>query len=351
MWKQVKSRTESSADSRPRDPLLKVHVNFPGPLNLEAEHVQLRRNVRRRAFRFASSDGEALETTGLIATRQKARNSRKLLCDSACESRRWRAAERTSRRRRRGGCRWLRRLRQRCRRWRRCLQLFQRRRWPGTSARTARRRIWKARRRWWGRRGLRRRKKRKAQDARLKLPARRQPKKKVKLADDMKTEDGSVLERPRKKSERSNWLPSGADMPVRQSGRSLAVANREVIHANLKQSAVRSEKQRKIMKNAAERENHGSVWWIWRRRSGWRSVRGLSGRRRGSSGRWEREEAERQRLRDEAIAAKRKRAVDGPSREALEWECALGGREDQDQEGGAWESEGGGDQRRWRMWM
>ena len=99
-------------------------------------------------------------------------------------------------------------------------------------------------------------KKRKVQEARLKLPAWQKKIKRVTLADDVKTEDGSpsAAERPRKKSERSNWLPSAADAPVRQSSRGLAVANREVIYANLKQSAERSERQRRLMKDAAERE-------------------------------------------------------------------------------------------------
>ena len=104
------------------------------------------------------------------------------------------------------------------------------------------------------------RKKRKAQDARLRIPG-LAPKKRVKLADDAKgSEDaGTESERARlakkkkKKSERSNWLPEAADAPTRQSRRELAVKNREVIHANLKESAVRSEKQKQLMKDAAKR--------------------------------------------------------------------------------------------------
>ena len=159
------------------------------------------------------------------------------------------------------------------------------------------------------------RKKRKVQDARMKIPAWR-PKKRVKLADDVKTEDGSGtgsgVEKPKKKSERSNWLPTAADAPIRQSGRSLAVHNREIIHANLKQSAERSEKQRRVMRVAAEREQ------VKRRMEGMTQEERLKKCERieretaREFGRWEREEAERQRVREEAIAAKRRRGIDGP---------------------------------------
>ena len=155
------------------------------------------------------------------------------------------------------------------------------------------------------------RKKRKVHDARLKLPA-WQKKKRVKLADDVKTEDGSTSERPRKKSERSNWLPTAADAPIRQSGRSLAVANREIVHANLKQSAERSEKQRRVMKDAAEREKSKKRMTEMSQEERLRKCERVERETAREFGRWEREEAERQRLREEALAAKRNRGLDGP---------------------------------------
>lgn len=157
-------------------------------------------------------------------------------------------------------------------------------------------------------------KKRKVHEARLKLPAYRKQVKRVKLADDVKTEDGSGVEvvKPKKKSERSNWLPAPADAPMRQSRRSLAVANREVVHANLKQSAARSENQKRIMKNAAEREKKEKITASLTQEERLKKCEKIERETAREFGRWEREEAERQRLREEALAAKRRRGIDGP---------------------------------------
>lgn len=153
------------------------------------------------------------------------------------------------------------------------------------------------------------RKKRKLQDARLKVPA-WQKKKRVKLADDVKTEDGAA-ERPKKKSERSNWIPTADDAPMRQSERALAIANREVVHANLVDSHERSEKQHRVMQNAAEREQaHTRTDLTQEERL--KVVAKIEKQTEKELGRWEREEAERQRIRDEQLKAKRRRAVEGP---------------------------------------
>ncbi|KAK3676169.1 hypothetical protein LTR78_003919 [Recurvomyces mirabilis] len=152
------------------------------------------------------------------------------------------------------------------------------------------------------------RQKRKVQDARLKLPA--WQKKKVKLADDVKTEDGAPT-KPKKKSERTNWLPGEEDAPKRQSRRSLAVANREVVHANLKQSHERSEKQRKVMKHAAEKVKQKKRQEI-SQEDRMKMCERISRQTDKEFGRWEREEAERQRTRDEQLAASRRRDMDGP---------------------------------------
>ncbi|KAK6415361.1 hypothetical protein LTR95_017601, partial [Oleoguttula sp. CCFEE 5521] len=118
-------------------------------------------------------------------------------------------------------------------------------------------------------------------------------------------------ERKRKKSERSNWLPEAADMPVRQSHRSLAVANREVTHANLKVSAERSEKQRKLMADAAVKVR-ANVKMNLSQEQRLEKCRRIERETAKELGRFEREEAERMRLREEALAAKRRRALEGP---------------------------------------
>lgn len=153
------------------------------------------------------------------------------------------------------------------------------------------------------------RKKRKMDEAKMRLPA-WQKKKKVKLADDVKTEDGAPA-RPKKKSERSNWLPTAADMPVRQSSRASAIANREVVHTNLKESAIRSEKQKKVMANHAERQQFKKRAELTQEERLAKAA-GIEKETAREFGRWEREEAERQRIREEQLAAKRKRGIDGP---------------------------------------
>ncbi|KAK5118307.1 hypothetical protein LTR62_002820 [Meristemomyces frigidus] len=153
------------------------------------------------------------------------------------------------------------------------------------------------------------RQKRKVQEARLKLPA-WQKKKTVKLADDVKTEDGAPA-KPKKQSERSNWLPTKADAPQRQSRRSLAVVNRETVHANLKHAHERSEKQRNVMKKAAERQNHKK-----RAQLSQEDRMKLCGKIARQTDkdlvRWMEREKEAKKLKDEALAARWKRDIDGP---------------------------------------
>jgi vacuolar protein sorting-associated protein 72 len=174
---------------------------------------------------------------------------------------------------------------------------------------------------------LEQRKKRKALDARLRVPGLAPKKKKVKLADDAKgSEDagGSESERARaaadaaalarkkkKKSERSNWLPEAADAPIRQSRRELAVKNREVVHANLKESAQRSEKQKQLMKDAAKRVRMTDRLPLTQEQR-YEKCRRIEKETAKELGRTEREEAERIRIREEILAAKRRREIDGP---------------------------------------
>ncbi|KAF2165397.1 hypothetical protein M409DRAFT_55800 [Zasmidium cellare ATCC 36951] len=153
------------------------------------------------------------------------------------------------------------------------------------------------------------RKKRKMEEVKMRLPA-WQKKKKVKLADDSKAEDGAA-ERPKKKSERSNWLPTAADAPIRQSSRASAIANRESIHENLKESLIRSEKQKKIMARHNERTTANKRADLTQEERLAKAVR-IEKETAREFGRWEREEAERQRIREEQLAAKRRRGIDGP---------------------------------------
>nr|POF17149.1 hypothetical protein CFP56_57962 [Quercus suber] len=152
------------------------------------------------------------------------------------------------------------------------------------------------------------RKKRKMKDAALRLPA-WAVKKRVKLASSANPEEGEA--KPKKKSERANWLPSTSDAPTRQSSRSLALANREIIHAHLQQSFQRSEKQRSIMKDAARREHTTKRADLTREQRLEKAAR-IAKETKREFGKWEREEMERQRVRDEILAAKRLRDIDGP---------------------------------------
>lgn len=154
-------------------------------------------------------------------------------------------------------------------------------------------------------------KKRKMDEAKMRLPAwQKKTKKKVKLADDAKAEDGQPA-RPKKKSERSNWLPTAADMPTRQSSRSTAVANREMVTANLKVSNMRSEQQKKIMARHHEKVKANARAELTQEERFAKAAK-IEKETAREFGRWEREEAERQRIREEQLAAKRKRGIDGP---------------------------------------
>lgn len=161
------------------------------------------------------------------------------------------------------------------------------------------------------------RQKRKMEEAKMRISTRFQPmKKKVKLADDVKTEDGAststpVPSKPKKKSERQDWRPTEADMPVRQSSRSTAVANREMVHSNLAESIKRSEKQKKIMANAAKREKANARAQLTQEERFAKAAK-IEKETVKEFGKLQREEAERQRLREEALAAKRRRVIDGP---------------------------------------
>jgi vacuolar protein sorting-associated protein 72 len=150
------------------------------------------------------------------------------------------------------------------------------------------------------------RKKRKFDEARMRLPAWQKPKKKVRLADDVES-----APKPKKKSERSNWLPTAADAPSRQSTRASAVANREHVHENLKASTKRSENQKKIMKVHQERQKEKQMKELTQEERMLKAAR-VEKETMRDFGRWEREEAEKQRIREEMAAAKRRKVIEGP---------------------------------------
>lgn len=149
-------------------------------------------------------------------------------------------------------------------------------------------------------------KKRKFDEARMRLPGMQKPKKKVRLADDVES-----APKPKKKSERSNWLPTAADQPSRQSTRASAVANREYVHENLKASTKRSENQKKIMKVHQARQKERQMKELTQEERMLKAAR-VEKETMRDFGRWEREEAEKQRIREELAAAKRRKVIEGP---------------------------------------
>lgn len=154
-------------------------------------------------------------------------------------------------------------------------------------------------------------KKRKRMDAaRMRIPGWQKRNKRVKLAEDAKANDGNS-EKVKKKQDRPAWLLGDFDAPIRQSSRSSAVQSREMTHASLKQSAERSENQKRRIERAHERERlrHRTDLSQEDRLAKALKVEKETAR---EFGRWEREEAERQRIREEQLAAKRKRDIEGP---------------------------------------
>jgi vacuolar protein sorting-associated protein 72 len=153
-------------------------------------------------------------------------------------------------------------------------------------------------------------KKKRMQAARMRIPVWQRSKKRVQLAGDARNEDGPT-ERPKKKADRVSWLPTDADGPTRQSSRASAVQNREMTNASLKESAARSEKQKSQSQKSQERERLKRRVDLTPEERMAKAMR-VEKETAREFGRWEREEAERQRIRDEQLAAKRKRGIEGP---------------------------------------
>lgn len=97
-----------------------------------------------------------------------------------------------------------------------------------------------------------RRKKRKAQDIFPRPGARR---KKVKVNPTaIEALPTTPAPRPRKKSERLNWLPSAEEGPTRSSSRKQTMQNKTIIHERMKESERRRIKQIRVMEAAAKRK-------------------------------------------------------------------------------------------------
>lgn len=154
-------------------------------------------------------------------------------------------------------------------------------------------------------------KKRKAQAAKLTVPAWNKPVKKVKLANEVTADDGSSSPigpaKRKKKADRAD----GEAMPSRQSVRASAVANREVTQANLEESAQRARKQKATLQESAKRQraNARAELTLEQRLEKCKRIEKETAK---ELGRFEREEAERVRIREEALMAKRRRDLDGP---------------------------------------
>lgn len=162
-------------------------------------------------------------------------------------------------------------------------------------------------------------KKRKATDF-SRIP---QLRKKVKLVEDTGTGTGTAATTPtpteattpairqRKKSERLSWLPTAEDAPSRQSSRKQTVANKEVTHAKLKESKIRSERQLEIMRIAAEKRHAEAGPKLTQAD---RMARALKVEKENarSLNRWEKSEAERQLVQREKLEALRNKKLEGP---------------------------------------
>ena len=160
--------------------------------------------------------------------------------------------------------------------------------------------------------------KRKAQDL-LKMP---RVVKKVKMADDgsatTKTTTTTVTgggataaTRPRKKSERTSWMPTAEDAPTRQSLRKSTVQNKEQTEVKLKESHLRSQKAQELMRIAADKKAADAVPALTQAD---RVARALQTEKENSKSlnRWVQVEEERREVQRKRMEALRNRQIDGP---------------------------------------
>ncbi|QIX01317.1 hypothetical protein AMS68_006834 [Peltaster fructicola] len=154
--------------------------------------------------------------------------------------------------------------------------------------------------------------KKRCKAARLTVPAWHKSVKKVKLADEVTADDGSSSSiEPAKKKRKSELGDMGDPAPKRQSSRASAVANRVVTQANLEESAQRARKQKATLSESVKREraNARAELTLEQRLEKCKRIEKETAK---ELGRFEREEAERVRAREEALMAKRRRHFDGP---------------------------------------
>ncbi|KAL1305945.1 hypothetical protein AAFC00_004086 [Neodothiora populina] len=159
-----------------------------------------------------------------------------------------------------------------------------------------------------------RKKKRKAQDA-LKIPPPR--KKKVRLADDASTTSATAdtqaaaASRPRKKSERTSWLPTVEDAPTRQSRRNATMLNKELTEVKLKASQKRSEKAHELLRIAAEKRAANAAPVLSQAD---RIARALETEKENSKSlnKWVQVEEERRAAQRRRLEAMRNRQIQGP---------------------------------------
>lgn len=143
------------------------------------------------------------------------------------------------------------------------------------------------------------------------------PRKRVKLTDDLTTNDTSTTStptasRPRKKSERTSWLPAPEDAPVRQSLRNATMINKEQTEVRLRETQKRSERAHALLRIAAEKKaaNAGPVLT-----QADRIARALEIEKENSKtlNRWVQVEDERRAAQKRKMDALRNRKIEGPT--------------------------------------
>ncbi|KAF1344579.1 YL1 nuclear protein-domain-containing protein [Delphinella strobiligena] len=155
-------------------------------------------------------------------------------------------------------------------------------------------------------------KKRKAHDLLKSIPTVR---KKVKLADDASTTTApdapATASKPRKKSERTSWLPTAEDAPSRQSLRKATVLNKEQTEMKLKESQKRSEKAHELLRIAAEKRAANASPALTQAD---RIARALKTEKENSKSlnKWVQVEEERRTLQRKRMEALRNRQIEGP---------------------------------------
>ena len=154
-----------------------------------------------------------------------------------------------------------------------------------------------------------RRKKRKAQELFKRPPASRN---KVKVDPIARlVAPATPLARPKKKSERTSWLPAPEEGPVRSSSRKQTVRNKEVVHRRMQENEKRRRRQLQVMEAAAKRKGVSETKVMTQADRMAEAAR-TEKRNAKSLNRWE--ETEKKRVEDEKarLAALHSRQLQGP---------------------------------------